>query len=390
MRNILEILYSIVFSICLCGCELKDFNPSDWAINPELSLSESGIVAGSASDTYSVRVTTNYQHFSAISNQPWCSVSIDKSDNLIKIRVESNDEVSQRTAVVSVKVTRGNKSLSKDVVIYQIGGKWDVVEGTDVRLRWAYDISESQKKILSDQIRQLVFVEGGTFMMGAQNEDPDKINYYKWADKYNWLHQVTLSDFYIGKFEVTQEQWAAVMPSSPSKYEGGKKPVENISWEEAMEYVTKLSELTGLTILLPTSAQWEYAARGGKYSMGYQYAGSDSLSSIAHYVDVSTSENSPAYSTSEVGQKSPNELGLYDMTGNVSEICSDWYGENSTEAQTDPVGLNTGQYHVVRGGDFTHFVELRGIVYRVNAFYFTSTSREEKTSYAGIRIVMKR
>lgn len=390
MRGFLTLTYIYIIVASLCSCTLKDFEPSEWSVSPELSLSESGIVAGSVANTYTVNVTTNYQHFSAVSNQAWCSVTADNQNNKVLIKVDNNDGVVQRTAIVTVKIVRGGTSLTKDVAIYQIGGKWDLIEGTDIRLRWAYEISESQRNIISEQIRQLVFVEGGTFLMGSQSDDTEAPNYYRWADNYNKVHQVSLSDYYIGKFEVTQEQWAAVMSSSPSRYEGGKKPVENISWEEAMEYVTKLSELTGLTILLPTSAQWEYAARGGKYSMGYLYAGSDDLASVAHYVEYDVSEASPGYSTSEVGQKQPNELGLYDMTGNVAELCSDWYGDVSSDEQTDPVGPNSGTTHIERGGDFTGFVTQRGVVYRVSAFYFTTEKQANKTSFTGLRIVFKR
>ena len=372
------------------SCELKDFTPEEWAVDPELSLSESGIVASSVAEEYSVKVTTNYQRFSAESNQSWCKVTANTDTKLVNIKVDNNDGAEQRAAVVTIRVSRGSKSLSKDVTIYQVGGKWDIIEGTDIRMRWSYDVSESQKSVISNLLRQMVFIEGGTFLMGAQNTDETASNYYRWADKYNWVHQVTLSDYYVGKYEITQEQWAAIMSNTPCRFEGGNKPVENISWDEAQAYVSKLSNLTGLTITLPTSAQWEYAARGGKYSMGYAYAGSDDLDQIAHFVDYSIQEDSPYFTTSEVGKKAPNELGLYDMTGNVSELCSDWYAEVPTEPQTDPVGSNMGTYHVVRGGDFTSNVTTSGSVYRVRSFILTSDEKANKTSYSGLRIVMKR
>lgn len=381
---------ALLLLLFVTSCELNDFTPSEWAVDPELSLSESGIVASSVAEEHSVLVTSNYQKFTAESNQSWCKVTTDTDNKTVYINVDSNDGADQRTAVITVSVSRGTKSLSKDVTIYQIGGKWDVIEGTDIRMRWAYDVSESQKSIISNQLRQQIYVEGGTFLMGAQNTNKSESNYYEYANVFNWKRQVTLSDYYIGKYEVTQEQWAAVMPTTPSRFSGGNKPVENISWEEAVEYATKLAKLTGLVITLPTSAQWEYAARGGKYSMGYKYAGSDDLSQVAYFLNYSTPEDSPYYTTSEVGSKSPNELGLYDMTGNVSELCSDWYGEVSTEPQIDPTGPITGNYHVLRGGDFTDYSPSAANVFRVTSFLLSSTKRENKTSFAGLRIVMKR
>lgn len=389
MNRLLFFIVLLLAVLTFAGCELKDFKPEEWAADPELQLSESGFVASSIEGEHTVSVVTNYNEFSATSNQKWCVPSVDNQKKLVRIHFDSNDGADQRMAIVTVSITRGNKSLSKDIAIYQIGGVWDIVEGTDIKLRWAYDISDSQKRIISEQLRQLVYVEGGTFLMGAQDVNPSEPNYHQfYAQKDNWVHEVTLSDFYIGKYEVTQEQWTAVMTTTPSRFEGGKKPVENITWQEAQEYVTKLANLTGLTITLPTSAQWEYAARGGKYSMGYTYSGSNNLDDVAYYVYAE--ENSLSYTTADVGMKKANELGLYDMSGNVAELCSDWYGTVSTEHQTDPIGPNSGQYHVERGGDFTSFVDLRGCVFYVSKFIASSTTLEEKKSFTGLRIVQKR
>ena len=384
------LLYFIVVLLFVTSCEFNDFVPEEWAITPELELSESGIVASSIAEKHLVKIKTNYLNFTASSNEKWCEVEIDKSDSCVHISVDSNEGTEQRTAIVTITVSRGNKSLSKDVAIFQVGGKWDIVEGTDIKLRWTYDITDSQKEVIKNQLRQLVYVEGGTFLMGAQNEDKNASNYYLSANEYNWVRQVTLSDYYIGAFEVTQEQWASIMGTTPSKYVGGNKPVENISWEDAQNYVTRLSNLTGLSISLPTSAQWEYAARGGKYSMGFKYSGSDDLSTIANFAGSLTPESSPYYTTIDVGQKSPNELGIYDMTGNVSELCSDYYGIVSTENQTDPIGPNSGNYHVERGGDFTSLLTVTGLVWSVSRFILSSTDKQNKTSYCGLRIVCKR
>lgn len=387
-KNIIVVL---VLSLTLVSCELKDFSPEEWAVEPVLTLSESGIVVTSASENYSINVMTNYREFTATSDQAWCVVQANQKDKAVKISIAANESAEQRHAIVTVGIQRGNKTLKKDFSVYQVGGTWDVLEGTDLRFRWSNDVSESQKAIIKRQLSQLVFVEGGSFIMGAQSTDASAPYYDSYASVENPPHQVTLSDFYIGKYEVTQEQWAAIMATSPSIFTGGNKPVENISWYDAQEYVTKLSSLTGLDLRLPTSAQWEYAARGGCYSMGYCYAGSDDVKTVAHFVPIGTSETSPLYSTSEVGQKQPNELGLYDMSGNVAEMCSDWFSTLSNEAQTDPVGPNSGTYKVQRGGHFdSSSASVGGRVYHVSTFSYTSKIIEGSPSYTGFRIVMKR
>ena len=373
-KNILYLLMSLSLQL-FPSCELNDFKPEEWAVDPELKLSESGIVASSIGEKYLISVTTNYKDFIATSNQSWCTPTVDVGNRTIEIKVDSNEGADQRTSVVTVSVSRGKKSLSKDITIYQVGGKWDVVAGTDIRLRWAYDVSESQKKIISEQLRQLVYVEGGTFLMGVIGEDPR-------------APKVTLSDYYIGKYEVTQEQWAAVMATSPSRFTGGRKPIENITWDEAQTYVTKLANLTGLTIKLPTSAQWEFAARGGKYSLGFSYAGSNDPNSVGHYLDYGIEKGSPLYTTVDVGSKNPNELGIYDMSGNVSELCSDWYGDIPSGVElTDPTGPNTGYYHLERGGNMSTSTSWRDLFHLSK---FATRDLDKKESFVGLRIVLKK
>ena len=185
----------------------------------------------------------------------------------------------------------------------------------------------------------MVFVEGGTFMMGATSEQE--------SDAFDWekpAHRVTLSDFYIGKYEVTQAQWGAVMGSNPSKFKGNDLPVERVSWEDCQAFIRKLNERTGLRFRLPTEAEWEYAARGGNQSRGYKYSGSDAIDKVAWYSGKS------GKSTNSVGRKRANELGLYDMSGNVFEWCSDWYGDYSSSSQTNPTGPSSGDRRVYRGG----------------------------------------
>ena len=188
---------------------------------------------------------------------------------------------------------------------------------------------------------QMVEVRGGTFTMGATSEQGSDAK----SDE-KPAHKVTLSDYYIGKTEVTQALWKAVMGNNPSSFKGENLPVECISWNDCKAFISKLNSLTGKRFRMPTEAEWEYAARGGSKSRGYKYSGSNTLDDVAWYWDNSGRK------THEVGTKKPNELGLYDMSGNVWEWCSDWYGDYSSSAQTNPKGPDSGTYRVYRGGSW--------------------------------------
>ena len=188
----------------------------------------------------------------------------------------------------------------------------------------------------------MMCVEGGTFMMGAAEDDTTAEANEKPK------HQVTLSDFMIGQTEVTQQLWEAVMGSNPSNFKGDNLPVNAVCWNECQAFITKLNALTGLHFRLPTEAEWEYAARGGKQSKGYKYAGSDSIDLVAWY--EGNSNNTPH----EVAAKMPNELGIYDMSGNMWEFCQDWYSSTyyTAEAQINPQGPASGTHNVDRGGSW--------------------------------------
>lgn len=387
-----------IFSVLIflfVSCTLEDFSPEEWAIEPELSLSNSIIVAGSRSDIYSVDIFTNYEQVKVVTSSPtWCKpelVEDQTSDGVSKkfkvnVTVENNQRVEQRAATIDVIISRGNKTLTKQIAVYQSGGEWDVVDGLGIPVYWSQKLSESQKSIIMEQLHQLIYVEGGNMLIGGV-ADESSPNYIVSEQEENPLRNVTLSDFYIGKYEVTQDQWCAVMNYMPAHFHGGKLPIENVTFEDAMEYVTKLSELTGLTISLPTCAQWEYAARGGKKSRGYKYySGGEDMDAVAHFVDSSVDEDSPLFTTLQVGQKLPNELGIYDMSGNVSEICSDYWGPVDTDDTVDPLGPSTPalyNFHVERGGGFDSF----SWVSMVWPFYHSSNGIDN--SYAGIRIVLK-
>ena len=183
----------------------------------------------------------------------------------------------------------------------------------------------------------MVRVEAGTFTMGEMKNLYEKPT-----------HRVTLTnDYYIGKYEVTQALWKAVMGNNPSNFKGDNLPVEIVSWDDCQKFLSKLNRITGKTFRLPTEAEWEYAARGGNKSRGYQYSGSNNLLDVAWFWDNS------GHKTHAVGTKQANELGIYDMSGNVWEWCQDWYGKYNSSSQVNPTGANSGSFRVFRGGGWS-------------------------------------
>ena len=186
----------------------------------------------------------------------------------------------------------------------------------------------------------MIHVEGGTFTMGATSEMTEP---HSWEKP---THQVTLSSYYIGETEVTQALWKAVMGSNPSDFKGDDLPVEKVSWNDCQTFISKLNALTGKNFRLPTEAEWEFAARGGNQSRHTQYSGSSRIDDVAWYEDNSGGKTHP------VKTKQPNELGIYDMTGNVWEWCQDWDDSYDSSAQTNPTGASSGSHRVVRGGSW--------------------------------------
>ncbi len=194
------------------------------------------------------------------------------------------------------------------------------------------------RKKISEQITDMVLVKGGTFQMGSNESDDEKP-----------VHSVTLSDFLIGKTEVTQNQWRDVTGNDPSNFKNCDNcPVEMVSWDDIQEFIQKLNQKTGKNYRLPTEAEWEYAAKGGNQSRGYTLSGSNTIDEVAWFFKNSGLRTNP------VGQKQQNELGLYDMSGNVSEWCSDWYGSEyyQSSPSSNPKGASSGSYRVYRGGSW--------------------------------------
>jgi formylglycine-generating enzyme required for sulfatase activity len=195
----------------------------------------------------------------------------------------------------------------------------------------------------------MIRVDAGSFMMGAAADDDEA------ADRERPAHQVTLSGYSIGETEVTQELWQAVMGYNPSDFtDDPQRPVDYVSWDDCQLFISKLNEMTGMAFRLPTEPEWEFAARGGNRSKGYKYAGSDNVDDVAWYEinAYNVGMDDPDFGPHAVKTKTPNELGLYDMSGNVMEWCQDYYGLYSNEAQTDPVGPSSGYGRVTRGGSW--------------------------------------
>ena len=194
---------------------------------------------------------------------------------------------------------------------------------------------------LNKLINNMVYVSGGTFTMGGTSEQGSEA-----YDDEKPTHSVTLCSYYICKYEVTQALWRAVMGSNPSYHKGDNLPVEWVSWNDCQTFINRLNNYTGRNFRLPTEAEWEFAARGGNYSRHYKYSGSNYISDVAWYCDNSGNRTHP------VGTKQANELGLYDMSGNVWEWCSDRYGSYSSYSQSNPTGATSGFGRVERGGNW--------------------------------------
>ena len=195
---------------------------------------------------------------------------------------------------------------------------------------------------------KMIAVEGGTFQMGATSEQGDDA-----SDNEKPAHSVTLSSYYIGQTEVTNALWEAVMGSTPSLVKAKGNPVESVSWDDCQEFISKLNVITGKRFSLPTEAQWEYACRGGNKSKGYKYSGSNNIDDVAWYEDnfEDFEGDWDGNNTHPVATKRPNELGIYDMSGNVWEWCDDWLESYSGDSIIDP-DAPLGMIRVWRGGSW--------------------------------------
>ena len=208
--------------------------------------------------------------------------------------------------------------------------------------------------VIQNLINNMVYIEGGTFTMGATSEP-----YNDAYENEKPINQVTVTSFFIGRYEVTQKEWEAVMGGNPSKFKGANRPVEQVSWDDCQIFIHKLNSITGKKFCLPSEAEWEFAARGGNKSHKYKYAGGNDIEYVAWYQNTSHNE------THNIGTKSANELGLYDMSGNVCEWCCDRNGSGC----------------VNRGGSWIQFEDRCRILSR------NSLSPNFRYNYIGLRLV---
>lgn len=242
-------------------------------------------------------------------------------------------------------------------------------------------ITEAEcKQVINNIINNMVLVDGGTFTMGGAiegNPDPQRILPE---------HKVTLSSYYIGKYEVTRKEWKVVMSGGGMTTEDDNNPMDRVGYDDVQDFISQLNQLTGRHFRLPTEAEWEFAASGGNKSHGYKYAGSDNPLEVSWTLNTikaaNTTYNQP------VGRKKPNELGLYDMSGNVYEWVSDWYGNYSSEPQTNPKGpsspSNSANYRTIRGG-YWH-----GVDWESNVKYRMYVRDYESGNWIGFRLVMEK
>lgn len=216
-------------------------------------------------------------------------------------------------------------------------------------IQHSYSFTSGEKEkcdIIHSIDKQMVFVSGGEYTMGCTREQECCCDHEE-----NPAFIVKLDNFYISKYEITQLQWEALMKHNPSKFEGDNIPVDNVSWDKVQIFIERLNNLTGKEYRLPTEAEWEYAARGGAKSKGFKYSGSNIIEEVGWYSGNSNN------STHEVGLKLPNELGLYDMSGNVREWCSDWYRPYNSSSKNNPkgpTGHSAGTFRILRGGNWCY------------------------------------
>lgn len=295
-----------------------------------------------------IELTRNMPDFTIECSEEW--LNAEKDDRHLLVFIKRNYDMADRTG--TIKLTSG------------------LVEKT---------LSVNQKACQWYESFEMIDVEGATFYMGSQRDNASNQNYDINAYPIESpVHKVTLDSYSIGAFEVSQAQWIAAMGTNPSLNQGDRLPVENVTWEQVQEFISVLNKASGLTYRLPTEAEWEFAAKGGAYSEGNKYSGFSVLGACGWYYSNSES------STHEIGTKYPNELGIYDMSGNVREWCSDWFDYYTSSSVSNPKGASNGNMKINRGGSWTTPAVNCRNTYRHTDF------PTEKSQDLGFRLVLQR
>ena len=218
--------------------------------------------------------------------------------------------------------------------------------------------------IIDTIIHNMVQVDGGTLIIRVP-----PIQGYVTEDEEIITHDFTVPSFQLGRYQVTQEEWEVVMGRNPSVHKGAKKPVEFIDLSDCQKFIKRLNIITGMNFRLPKDTEWEFAARGGNYSKGFSFSGGNNLDEVAWYRNNSfkKGESDPDFGTHPVGQKQPNELGLYVMTGNVWEWCSDFYDNQRWPHHPDADGHELSPSYAIRGGSWKSAVRLCRLFCRIES-----------------------
>lgn len=297
--------------------------------------SEANIYVPSSASTLNINVRSIYSWGTSVwGYKSWVSVSTNQGSGNSNFTLNIEENPLSEVRSETVRVHCDGRSISINIHQEAQGGANKTFNVNGVSFK-------------------MIMVQGGTFQMGATSEQVGE-----WSQALP-IHNVTLSSYSIGETEVTQALWKAVMGKNPSKYTGNEyRPVECVSWNDCQDFIQKLNTLTGKNFRLPTEAEWEYAARGGNKSASYIYSGSNDFDKVAWF-----SENSED-TTHPVKNKQANELGIYDMSGNVNEVVYDWYNSYSSSSQTNPTGPSSGTHRTERGGCFTWHSSSFGVSYR--------------------------